>query len=140
MIPANKKLLALTALIPALAAGPAAQAADAPTPHVKAIVLTTAPEIGKDAVAVSFRTDARVGRKANGRSLDGRVVVLQSGSASIVTLRGGTSCYVAYTDRGHLKLGRRYAVEVDMGKARVTRRLVLRRGGKAAGRGARIGC
>ena len=141
MLALHKNLLAVSALLPILAsAGPAAQAADAPAPHLRAVALTTAPEVGKDAVAVTFRTDGRLPRRANGKSIDGRAVVLQSGSASIGTLRAGRSCYVAYTDRGRLKVGNRYAVEIDMGTARVTRKLTLTRGTAATRRGAQLGC
>jgi hypothetical protein len=138
------KLLALTALLPVLAlAGPAAQAAEAPpTPNVEAVSLETAGVVSDKTIAVYFRTDRRIPRKqSNGKSLDAHALVLQTGSASISTLRGGTSCYVAYMPRLRTKVGSRYAVEIHVGsKTVLAKKLVLRKGTKASSRGSNVGC
>jgi hypothetical protein len=135
-----KNLLPLIALLGALAAGTTAQAADAPTPKVQGMSLETVSTVGKDTVAVYFRTDSRIGRKANRKSLDGYASVLQAGSSSISTLRGGTTCYVGYAPQLHLKVGNKYAVEVVIGDKHVLRHLTLKKGTKASSHGSAVGC
>ena len=135
-----KKILPLIALLAALAAGATAQAAQAPTPHVEAVSLETAPSVGKKTVAIYFRTDSRIGRKANRKSLDGYVGVLQSGTSSISTLRGGTSCYVGYAPQLRLKVGNKYAVEVVIAGKTVTKMVTLKNGSKATSHGSNVGC
>ena len=133
-----KKILPLIALLAALAAGSTAQAADAPAPKVQGMSLETVPTVGKNTVAVYFRTDRRIGRKANRKSLDGYTSVLQAGTSSIS--RGGTSCYVGYAPQLRLKIGNKYAVEVVIGDKHVLRHLTLKKGTKASSHGSAVGC
>jgi hypothetical protein len=135
-----KKILPLIALLAALAAGATAQAAQAPTPKIVSASLETAPSVDKKTVAVYFRTDTRIGRKDNRKSLDAYVGVLQAGTSSISTLRGGTSCYVGYAPQLRLKVGNKYAVEFVIHGKRVLKTLTLKKGSKATSHGSNVGC
>ena len=68
-----KKILPLIVLLVALTAGATAHAAGSSAPRVVSASLETAPSVGKKTVAVYFKTDKRIGRKDNRKSLDGYV-------------------------------------------------------------------
>ena len=135
-----KKILPLIVLLVALTAGATAQAAGSSAPRIVSASLETAPSVDKKTVAVYFKTDKRIGRKDNRKSLDGYVGVLQAGTSSISTLRGGTTCYVGYAPQLRLKVGNKYAVEIVIEGKRVLKTLTLKKGSKATSHGSNVGC
>jgi hypothetical protein len=86
-------------------------------------------------VAIFFRTDGAVPRKANG-SIRGTAGVKSAQEASIATFRAGTHCYVAYTKAPGLKVGAKAKVHVALAGHETTKRVTLKKGAD----GASIGC
>ena len=140
----RNKLLTVTALVAGLAAVPtAAQASTAtsyktPAPKVVAVSLETAPTVGDKTVALYFRTNTRIGRKANGKSLDAYAGVLQTGTGSVSTLRGGSTRYVTYLPKLRLKVGKKYAIEIVISGKTFNRTVTLKKGTMATAHGENI--
>jgi hypothetical protein len=117
-------------------AGPqVAAASTAAAPHVTAVALDTAPDVAKGTVAIYFRTDGKIPRKAGGGSLLATAGRRSAQEASVSTFKAGTRCYVAYTKRGALKLGAKSSVHIAIAGSETTKRVTLR----AADAGAGIG-
>jgi hypothetical protein len=121
------KTLISTLTIAAAVAAPAAAQADTAPQLAKAPVLFVDPSLGKDTVAIAFRTTAPLGRKSNGLSLAGGAG-LKGGVHSIMTFSEQPPMYLSFLGPHvtNLKVGHRYAVTVQLGDTQVTRRVVLK--------------
>jgi hypothetical protein len=104
-------LVAATVVAAAAVATPAL-AADSPARLVGAPVASMAPAVGNHTVAVVFRTNRELDRRASGGLRGG--VRLNGHPASISTLRsaGGRHYYVAYVRDAQARPGRKAAVRV----------------------------
>ncbi|MGZ4268890.1 MAG: hypothetical protein ACXVSX_06725 [Solirubrobacteraceae bacterium] len=125
----------LTTLLITLAAGPAA-AAQAPAPQLAAgPMLFVDPSLGKDTVAIAFRTDAALAHKGKG-TLDGGAG-LKGAPHSILTFsKKARRCYLSFVGPyyrlsghgdGRLFVGHRYAVTLELAGTTATRRVTLRK-------------
>jgi hypothetical protein len=126
-------LAAVTALALTATAAPLAGAAYKPAPKLVkgSPILFVDNEIGKGTVAVAFRTDRKLDRKSNGKSIDGRAGV-KGHSNSLATFAKGKPAYVAYVGGvsvsgggEHLKVGHRYKVTINLGGQEITRTVKL---------------
>jgi hypothetical protein len=129
----SRILAAATALALAATAAPIAAAA-ASTPHLtsKSPILFVDNEIGKGTVAIAFRTDKPLDRKANGKSIDGDAGVKGHRNSLSTLVKGAKPAYIAYVGgvsvggRGqHLQVGHRYQVTIEIGDQKITRTVKL---------------
>lgn len=134
--PSPRILAAATALTLAATATPvAALAADNPTPKLSknSPVLFVDNEINKGTIAVAFRTDHPLDRKANGKSIKGDAGVKgHRNSLGTFAKADGKYAYIAYISGvsvggggQHLKVGHRYQVTIDLGATEVKRTVKL---------------
>ena len=72
------------------------------------------------------------------KSLDAYAGVLQTGTASVSTLRGGSTRYVAYMPKLRLKVGKKYAIEIVISGKTFNRTVTLKRGTAATAHGENI--
>ena len=133
MSSSSRILAAVSALALAATAAPLASAAYNPTPKLVkgSPILFVDNEIGKGTVAVAYPTDHSLGRKSNGKSIDGRAGV-KGHSNSLATFAKGKPAYIAYVGGvsvggggEHLKVGHRYKVTINLGHVEVTRTVKL---------------
>lgn len=133
MSSSSRILAAATALALAATAAPIAAAADS-TAHLtgKSPILFVDNQIGKGAIAVAFRTDQPLDRKANGKSIDGDAGVKGHRNSLSTFVKGDKPSYIAYISGvsvggggQHLKVGHRYQVTIDLGDQKVTRTVKL---------------
>jgi hypothetical protein len=129
----SRILAAATALALAATAAPIAAAA-ASTPHLtsKSPILFVDNEIGKGTVAIAFRTDKPLDRKANGKSIDGDAGVKGHRNSLSTLVKGAKPAYIAYVGgvsvggRGqHLQVAHRYQVTIEIGDQKITRTVKL---------------
>src|SRR5262245_2425398 len=94
----SRVLAAATALTLAATAAAPAMAADAAGPQLtaKSPILFVDNQIGKGAVAIAFRTDTPLDRKANGKSIDGSAGVKGHRNSLGTLVKGGKPAYIAY--------------------------------------------
>ena len=132
--------LAATAAPIAATAAPIAAAAGS-TPHLtsKSPILFVDNEIGKDTIAIAFRTDKPLDRKANGKSIDGDAGVKGHLNSLSTLVKGAKPAYIAYVGGvsvggagQHLQVGHRYQVTIDVGDQKITRTVKLQANTKQA--------
>ena len=136
MSSSSRILAAVSALaLTAATAAPLAGAADNPAPKLVkgSPILFVDNEIGKGTVAVAFRTDQPLDRKANGKSIDGRAGVKAHSNSLATFVKDKKPAYIAYVGGvsvagggEHLKVGHRYKVTISLGHQEVTRTVQLR--------------
>ena len=133
--PSPRILAAVAALALTATAAPLAAAADDSTPQLskKSPILFVDNEIGKGTIAVAFRTDKPLDRKANGKSIDGDAGVKGHRNSLSTFKKGGTPAYIAYISGvsvggggQHLLVGHRYQVTISIGDQQVKRTVVLK--------------
>jgi len=115
-------------------AAPLARAADNPSPKLVkgSPILFVDNEIGKGTVAVAFRTDEKLDRKSNGKSIDGSAGVKGHRNSLGTFVKAGKPSYIAYVSGvsvggggQRLKVGHRYQVTISIGGAKVKRTVEL---------------
>jgi hypothetical protein len=133
--PPPRILAAVTALALTATAAPLAAAADDSTPQLskKSPILFVDNAIGKGTIAVAFRTDKPLDRKANGKSIDGDAGVKGHGNSLSTFKKGSTPAYIAYISGvsvggggQHLTVGHRYQVTISIGDQTIKRSVVLK--------------
>ena len=136
----SRILAAATALALAATAAPIAAAADS-TPHLtnKSPILFVDNAIGKGTIAVAFRTDKPLDRKANGKSIDGDAGVKGHRNSLSTFVKSGKPAYIAYIGGvsvggggQHLEVGHRYQVTIEIGDQKITRTVKLQANTKQA--------
>jgi hypothetical protein len=128
----SRILAAATALALAATAAPLATAAGTSTPKLskKSPILFVDYEIGKGTIAVAFRTDQPLDRKANGKSIDGNAGVKgHRNSLSSFVKDKAYIAYIAGVSVGgggqRLKVGHRYQVTISFGDTQVKKTVEL---------------
>jgi hypothetical protein len=133
--PSPRILAAVTALALTATAAPLAAAADDSTPQLtkKSPILFVDNEIGKGTIAVAFRTDQPLDRKANGKSIAGDAGVKGHRNSLSTFKKGSTPAYIAYISGvsvggggQHLEVGHRYQVTISIGDQTIKRSVVLK--------------
>ena len=128
----SRILAAATALTLAATAAPLAGAAGYNRPQLskKSPILFVDNEIGKGTIAVAFRTDKPLDRKANGKSIAGDAGV--KGHRNSLSTFVKDKAYIAYVSGvsvggggQRLKVGHRYQVTISIGGAKVKRTVEL---------------
>jgi hypothetical protein len=129
----HRIIAAASALTLAATAAPLAAAADS-TPQLtkKSPILFVDNAIGKGTVAVAFRTDKPLDRKANGKSIDGNAGVKGHRNSLSTLVKGSKPAYIAYVagvsvggGGEHLKVGHRYKVTITISDQTITRTVKL---------------
>ena len=128
----SRLLAAATALTLAATAAPLAVAAGYNSPQLssKSPILFVDNAIGKGTVAIAFRTDQPLDRKANGKSIAGDAGV--KGHRNSLSTFVKDKAYIAYVSGvsvggggQRLKVGHRYQVTISIGGAKVKRTVEL---------------
>jgi hypothetical protein len=122
-------MLRTTILAVIVALGLSAPAvASAPAPKVTSVSLETATDgVPKGTVAIYFRTDRPLPRKAGG-SILATAGLRKAQEASVATHNSRTRTYVAFTRARGLDVGERTTVHIAIDGREITRTVTLRRG------------